>query len=158
MRRKEREITDKTALEAVIRDTFHVTMAMPTSGVPYMLPMNFGYENGIVYLHCARAGKKLDILRAADGRLPVSLLFVSKASLLDKGKGIICGLSARYASVVATGMLEEVTDNDERLRGLRSVVRQVGVEDRPFTDGDLAAVIVLRVTISDMIGKMNDPA
>ena len=158
MRRKEREIVDKTALEAVIRDTFYVTVAIPTPDAPYVLPMNFGYEDGTVYLHCARVGKKLDILRAADGKLPASLLFVSKASLLDKGKGIVCGLSARYVSVVATGVLEEVTDSDERLRGLRSVVQQVGVEDRTFTDGDLAAVIVLRITISGMIGKVNDPA
>lgn len=158
MRRKEREISDKTALERVIRDTFFVSLAMHTGKAPYQLPMNFGYDDGKVYLHSAKAGQKLDVLRAAGGSVPASLLFVAKASLLDKGKPSSCDLSTRYASVVVTGTLEEVTDNEERLHGLRCLAAQLGVADRPFDERELAAVVVLRVTAASMVGKVNDPA
>ncbi len=158
MRRKEREITDKAALEAVIQGAFYTTLAMPEADAPYLVPLNFGYEDGVVYLHCARAGKKLDLLRAANGPLPVSLLFVAKAALLDKGTDSACGFSTRYASVAATGMLEETADDEERLKGLRALSRQAGAPDRPFSAGDMKAVVVLRVVISGMTGKVNDPA
>ena len=158
MRRKERLVTDKAALEAVIRDTFFVSLSIRTDSFPYQIPLNFGYDNGTVYMHSARAGQKLDILRAAGGSLPASLLFVAKASLLDKGKPSSCDLSTRYASVVVTGLLEEVTDTEERLKGLRCLAAQLGVADRPFDEAELAAVVVLKVEAAEMIGKVNDPA
>ena len=158
MRRKERKISDKAALETVIRDTFFVSLAMPTDKAPYQLPMNFGYDDGKVYLHSAQAGTKLAMLRAAGGSMPVSLLFVAKASLMDNGQENPCDLSTRYASVVVTGILEEVTDTQERMRGLRCLAAQVGVANRPFTEKDAAPVAVLKVTATEMIGKVNDPA
>lgn len=158
MRRKERNITDKAAMEAVIRSTFYTTLAMPDGEFPYILPLNFGYDGENIYLHCAKAGRKLDILRAAGGSLPVSLLFVSKASLLDKGQPVACSLSARYASVIVTGRLQEMTDPAERLHGLRTLVLQAGASDRPFAEKDMATIVMLKVSVASMVGKANDPA
>jgi nitroimidazol reductase NimA-like FMN-containing flavoprotein (pyridoxamine 5'-phosphate oxidase superfamily) len=157
MRRKERQITEIGSLEAAVRSAYYVTLAMPTTDAPYLVPMNFGYEDRKVYLHSVRAGRKIELLREAGGRMPVSLLFVPKAALLDSGKEIACGLSSRYISVAATGTLEEVSDAEERRRGMNRILAQVGMEGRTFTDAALAGVALLRVAIAEMIGKVNDP-
>ena len=157
MRRKEREVTDKAALESIIKETFYASLAMHTGEAPYLLPLNFGYTDGAIYMHSAREGQKLNVLRAAGGSVPASAMFIAKASLLDKGKPSACNLSARYASVIATGTLTEVTAPAERLHGLRCIAAQVGVAERPFDDGELGAVVVLKLTIATMVGKMNDP-
>jgi len=33
-------------------------------GLPYILPFNFAYEEGYIYLHSAMTGKKMDVLKA----------------------------------------------------------------------------------------------
>ena len=163
MRRKEREVTDRSTLESIIKGTFYVSLALHTDNAPYQLPMNFGYENGVIYLHSATVGEKMNVLHAAGGAVPASALFVSKASLLARdtpsacGSGA-CGLSTRYASVVAAGTLSEVTDSEERLRGLRCLVVQAGGGDRPIDEANLQAIAVLKLEVATMTGKINDPA
>lgn len=44
--------TDKAKIEEIIRkcDVCYVGFA-DTDGTPYVLPMNFGYQDGVVYLN-----------------------------------------------------------------------------------------------------------
>ncbi|NLJ06340.1 MAG: pyridoxamine 5'-phosphate oxidase family protein, partial [Sphingobacteriales bacterium] len=37
-------------------------LAMSDQDIPYVVPMNFGYHEGYLYLHTGPGGKKLDIL------------------------------------------------------------------------------------------------
>ena len=47
--------TDKELIEATIKkcDICYVGLA-DTDGTPYVLPMNFGYRDGVIYLHSAQ--------------------------------------------------------------------------------------------------------
>ncbi|HNU36390.1 MAG TPA: pyridoxamine 5'-phosphate oxidase family protein, partial [Methanomassiliicoccales archaeon] len=63
MRKAEREIMDQGELEEVIRRAEVCRLAMVDDGKPYIVPMNFGYRNGCLYFHCAKEGRKLDVLR-----------------------------------------------------------------------------------------------
>ena len=62
---KSRTITFAPELEAIIKrcETCVVAMTDP-EGFPYALPMNFGWNDGVVYLHSAPQGKKIDFLKA----------------------------------------------------------------------------------------------
>ena len=42
-------------------DVCFVGMA-DTDGTPYVLPMNFGYKDGVIYLHSAQDGRSISIL------------------------------------------------------------------------------------------------
>ena len=46
--------TDKEHIEAVIQkcDVCFVGM-VDSDGFPYVIPMNFGYQDGVIYLHSA---------------------------------------------------------------------------------------------------------
>lgn len=61
---KSRKITLQSAMEKIIAKCQYCTMAMvDQNNHPYLLPMNFGYADAVVYLHSATQGKKVDILR-----------------------------------------------------------------------------------------------
>ena len=47
--------TEKEHIEEIIRscDVCFVGLA-DTDGTPYVIPMNFGYRNGVIYLHSAQ--------------------------------------------------------------------------------------------------------
>jgi len=56
-------VEEQHRIEALIRTCplCYVGMA-DENGIPYVLPMNFGYEDEIVYLHSAPEGHSISIL------------------------------------------------------------------------------------------------
>ena len=56
-------IEDKQRIESIILhcDACFVGIT-DLEGNPYVVPMNFGYENGIIYLHSGPEGSKLEML------------------------------------------------------------------------------------------------
>ena len=63
-----RQITDRTEIEAIISKCQWCHMAMVGPGnQPYVIPMNYGYREGVIYLHGAQKGKKIDSFKAPDG-------------------------------------------------------------------------------------------
>ena len=63
MRRKDKEISDRSAIEDIIKRSTVCRLAMSDNNSPYVIPINFGYENSTVYFHSAREGRKIDILK-----------------------------------------------------------------------------------------------
>ena len=70
MRRKDREVADLEGQLAILEQcpVCRIAINDPASGVPYLVPLNFGMAAGpqslTLYFHCAPVGTKLDLLRA----------------------------------------------------------------------------------------------
>ena len=62
MRRKEKEITTRAVIDAIIRQARVCRLALSEDNQPYVVPLCFGYENDTLYFHCAPKGRKLDII------------------------------------------------------------------------------------------------
>jgi nitroimidazol reductase NimA-like FMN-containing flavoprotein (pyridoxamine 5'-phosphate oxidase superfamily) len=54
---------DNERCEEMIRGTYHGVLVMCSDKEPYAVPMNHGYGKGRFYFHCAKEGRKLDIIR-----------------------------------------------------------------------------------------------
>lgn len=56
-------ITEKEEIEQIIaKCTVCFVGLADTDLTPYVIPMNFGYKEGTVYLHSAQEGRSIDIL------------------------------------------------------------------------------------------------
>ena len=68
MRRKDREITDIRTITAILDRCKTACIAMTDGNLPYVVPLSYGYEieeyTLILYFHCAREGRKLDMLKS----------------------------------------------------------------------------------------------
>lgn len=58
MRRKDREITDRAEMEAILNDAPACRIGLTSGKEPYVIPVCFGYENGSIYIHSARKGRR----------------------------------------------------------------------------------------------------
>ena len=110
-------------------------------GEPYVVPINYYYENGFVYSH-SLPGQKISALRAN----PKACLQV------DRVEGDLSWLS-----VLAFGQYEEVVDNEERSSVLGKLLhrfpRLTPVESVIADDaGPPPAVIVFRIRIGRITG------
>ncbi|MFC1532217.1 pyridoxamine 5'-phosphate oxidase family protein [Thermodesulfobacteriota bacterium] len=63
MRRKEKEITKKSEIEAVINKALVCRVGLSDNNFPYIVPLCFGYQDNTIYIHGALEGRKIDILK-----------------------------------------------------------------------------------------------
>lgn len=156
MRKAEREIKNEQEKFAALLRCESMTLALRTDGAPYLVPLNFGAElkeDGLVlYFHCAVEGTKLDLLRA-DARVG----FCAQTLFRVFNKGVApCGYTSDYESVCGEGIAEIVTDERERLHGLKVLMAHYTDEifsDEAFVPRALNITTVVRVRVQKWTGK-----
>jgi hypothetical protein len=150
MRRKEKEITDRAAIEAILRRATVCRIGFTGKDGPYVVPMSFGYEAGCLYLHSAREGRKIDLLRE-DPRV----CFEVDLDVDVVRKENPCQWSLRYRSVVGFGRAVLVEDPEEKRRGLEIILRHHGGDPSALPERSLDGVSLIRIEIREMTGKQS---
>ncbi len=152
MRRKEREITDIDEIGSIISRCDVCRIALSDNNIPYIVTMNFGYTGGAgkkLYFHCAREGKKLEIIRKNNF---VCFQFDTDHQL-EKGENA-CDFGMSYRSVVGWGNIKIITEEEEKKRGLNYIMSNYS--DRvefTYKQAVLDRTIILCLNISEMKGK-----
>ncbi|MFH1296408.1 MAG: pyridoxamine 5'-phosphate oxidase family protein [Bacteroidota bacterium] len=98
----------------------HVAM-VDTEGKPYVVPMNFGFEDDIIYLHSAQEGKKIDCLK---NNPDVCVNFTTNHVLRYQNEQVACSWSMKYRSVLCYGKVEFIEDADQKRQALDVVMKQ----------------------------------
>ena len=118
---KSRIITSPDEINAIIGkcQVCHVAM-IDNEGKPYVLPFNFGFENGVIYFHSSRNGKKIDILQ---NHPSICVAFSCDYLLRSQNKEVACSYSMKYRSVLAYGKVEFIEDHDQKMKALAIVMK-----------------------------------
>ena len=170
MRRKDREVFGDENIAKIIEQctTCHVAM-MDDAGVPYVIPMSFGYslKDGVLelYFHCAHVGKKLDCIR----KNPNVAFSMCVENRIEIHEDVYCKSGRFYASVVGQGKAEIVEDSAEKCRGLSLLMERqttsaahatgatqsmhAALHKFEFTPEQAAAVTVFKITSTNFTGK-----
>jgi uncharacterized protein len=148
MRRKDREITDRSSIDQIIRRCQVCHLAVCDDGQPYVIPVNFGYDGQCLYFHSATAGKKLDILKR-NNRVAFEFDILKEITKSDS----FCSWGARYESVVGSGIAEIVESHKGKATALGWIIRQCGGAPGEFKEGALDSVTVVRISVSSISGK-----
>lgn len=151
MRRYKQEITDPAEIAGILADADTARLAINRDGAPYIVPMNFGYQDGTFYFHCAGEGLKLDLLKA-DPRVCIEV--EGSSAFRTGGKKNPCSWGMDYKSVIATGRAEFLTDSAEKTTALKAVIAKFAdAEALPMTDEAVKAVSVFKVTADELTAK-----
>jgi nitroimidazol reductase NimA-like FMN-containing flavoprotein (pyridoxamine 5'-phosphate oxidase superfamily) len=148
MRRSDKQITELKEIESLLRSSEICHLSMVDDGKPYLVPLNFGYEDGALYFHSAPEGRKIDILR----KNPDVCFSVIARNILVKGEKA-CSWTAKYTSVIGTGRATIVDDRAGKEEGLSILMKQYSDEDYDFSGENLDGVVIIRVEVLEMTGK-----
>jgi nitroimidazol reductase NimA-like FMN-containing flavoprotein (pyridoxamine 5'-phosphate oxidase superfamily) len=152
MRRQDRELTEISDIESVIRMSDVCRVAMANDNSPYIVTMNFGYAGGKkphLFFHCAPEGRKLEMIRKNNF---VCFEMDTDHAIYKGEKG--CDWGMNYSSVVGYGRIEVVEDTGEKISGLACIMDHYGGSGSySFDKKILAGTIVLRLDISEIKGK-----
>lgn len=153
MRRKDKLITDPARLHQIIKASPYMVMGLANENTPYAVPLDFAFDGRDVYFHCAREGRKLDMLAANP---QVWLLFVNYGGIFSSGTdNTACSYSTRFASVMAFGEAEIIEDPEQKKQVFKLLMAKIGKEDLPLRPGMLEVTCTVRVNIREMTGKQS---
>lgn len=152
MRKEEREVCDPKAVESIINRAVVCRLAMCEGGVPYVVPLCFGYEKGVgyekgaLYFHSAIVGRKLEILRKNPR---VSFEMDTDCELVRSDDR--CNM--KYRSVIGNGHASLVEASEDKRNALDLIMRRYNQEPFAYPEAILKRTAVIKVEIEDMTGK-----
>ena len=118
MRRKDRQLSSEDALRILEENQYGVLSTVCEDGEPYGVPMNYAYEDGRVYFHCAPEGRKLaSLARCAKA----SFCVVGKTELLPSR------FSTKYESAIVFGRVRALA-GEEKTNALRKLIARLAPE------------------------------
>jgi hypothetical protein len=150
MRRSKQALGREECLEILKREPRGVLSLLGEDGYPYGIPMNHWYseKDGKLYFHGAKAGHKLDALRACD---KVSFC------VFDEGYRKENEWALNIRSVVVFGRIRTVEDPDKTVEICSQLCRKF-TDDEAYLEQELlqagSAVLCLELTPEHITGKL----
>ena len=149
---RNRIIDNKEELYSIIKkcQVCHVSMVDP-DGNPYVIPMNFGFDQDVVYLHSSRKGKKIDILKNNPN---VCINFTTDHLLRYQDENVACSWSMKYRSVLIYGKVEFVEETEQKILHLNEVMKNYSPKEFKYNPPSIREVCCWKVVVEKYEGKV----
>lgn len=149
MRRKDRAVDLKEDIERIIEKAEVLRIAFSTNQQPYIVPVNFGYHENAFYFHCAKVGKKLDLIKTN----PKVAFELEGHVELIKGD-VPCKFTMAYESVLGSGTASIIDNNQEKIAGLNYIMKQYSDQIVLKYNKDLVErIVIVKIDVNEMTGK-----
>ncbi len=152
MNRREKEITDSAEIADIMRRAQICRVAMVDGEKPYIVPVNFAVADGRLYFHCARRGKKIDILRQNS-----NVCFQMDADTRIIAGEKACDWGMKYLSVIGYGHAFFVTDAAQKVQVLNLLMEKyAGASSYNYPEEILQKTMIVGVSIEKLTGKKSN--
>lgn len=115
MRRKDREIIDRSEMIEVIKSGQYAVMALCRESEPYVVSLSYGFDEATdtFYFHGAAEGQKIEFIKSN----PKACLTVVQDKGYQDGH-----CTHAYRSVIVRGRMVPVDDREERVSGIKFMI------------------------------------
>lgn len=149
MRRAEKEITNRREIDEILSKATVCRIGFYDQQTPYIVPMNFGYNDNCLYLHSAPQGKKIDLLKSN----PL-VCFEVEQNIEIINTGIPCQWSMSYSSVIGYGTANIISDTKQKQEALQILIDHYSPgSSYVFPEKKLNEVTIIKIKITQMTGK-----
>ena len=152
MTRREREVTDINEIIKILDTAKVLHLGLVDGDEPYVVPMNFGYimdgDKLTIYLHGAKKGRKIDVLRANP-----KVFFEMECDLQPFEGDVACRYGMAYSSLMGKGNAVIVEDMEEKKLALSAVMKTQTGKDFTFEDKMVSFVNIIRIDVASYTAK-----
>ncbi len=152
MRRRDREVTEKSDMIAIIDECDVCRVGMRDEDRMYIVPMNFGYEYKddelTLYFHGSKDGRKVDAIE----KDPNVCFEMDCAHELVTDE-IVCKYGYLYKSVFGEGKAEIISDIGEKKKALGLIMKHLTGKDFEIKDAMATSIAITRLKVSSLTGK-----
>lgn len=148
MRRREKEIKGKKAIESIIKRATVCRIALCENDIPYIVPLLFGYRDDCLYFHSAPEGRKIDIIRRNNN---VCFELDIDHEILESETP--CQWGMRYRSVIGFGKAYLVDDPEKKRRALNIIMEHYSGNSYKYPKDMIKNILIIKIEIDSMTGK-----
>lgn len=151
MRRQDKQIKDEKVLDHILNASRICRLGMVDGNEAYIVPVNFAYKDGHIYIHSAPHGRKMDILGRNNS---VSFEIELEDEIIRNEKP--CEWSARYRSVMGKGTIRIETEPDMKMAGLDMIMKKHGAPGGlKYDPASVSRMVLLVMKIESVTGKQS---
>jgi hypothetical protein len=161
LRREDHGIENREIMEALLHSALIGRVGVIANDEPYVVPMNFAYEDSKVYIHGANQGRLIEAIQQNP-----RICFEIDEFVATLPHPVLCEFDTAYASVICYGDARVIDDLTERTDALKVVARKYSPnsqadglrEDtvKDFEGGFGARTAVIEIKVDSMTGKKQD--
>ena len=122
-----------------------------TEGMPYVIPMNFGYHDDILYLHSAQEGSSISSL---EKNPDVCITLCTEPSLTYQNEEVACSYRMKGASAICRGKVVFIEGYDEKVQALNILMKQYTSKSFTYSVPAVNNVRVWKVVIDSISTKV----
>lgn len=153
MRRTDRMVTDEAKILEILQKAKVVHVAFMDEDYPYLVPLHYGFEfvdgHLVFYMHGAKEGRKLDLIRKNN---KVCVEAECNVEMISGGE-TACRYGSSYASVIGNGKAEIVENTEEKIHGLDLLMKNQTGREFPMTAQMAETVAVIKITVEEFTAK-----
>ena len=149
---REKLVTDIDEIVKILDNSKVVHVGMIDGDEPYVVPMNYGntLEDGklTLWLHCAKRGRKLDVLRTNN-----KVFFEMECGIQPFEGDIACRYGISYSSIMGRGTAEIVEDVEVKKAALSHLMKAQTGMDFEFEDKMTTIVSIIKIDTIEFTAK-----
>lgn len=151
MRRHDKEIKDRKVIDSILENASVCRLGFVDNGEAYIVPVNYAYKDETIYIHSAPHGRKMDIIRANKF---VSFEITGSEEIIVNE--VPCEWSAKYRSVMGTGIITIENNPDLKKAGLDLIMRKYGAKgELSYDEGSFSRMVLLKLMVGAVTGKQS---
>lgn len=145
-------IEERENIENIIKQCKECFVGMiDPQGLPYVVPMNFGYSNDIIYLHSAPIGHSIDSLNLNPN---VCITFCTESTITHQNEEVACSYRIKGSSVICRGRVKFVEDFDKKIDILNILMAQYSDREFKYSEPAIKNVKVWKVELNEMSARL----
>jgi nitroimidazol reductase NimA-like FMN-containing flavoprotein (pyridoxamine 5'-phosphate oxidase superfamily) len=115
-----------------------------------VVPVNYGYEDRCLYIHCAKEGRKLDMIRQNS-----TVCFEVDIDMeIRDGEKTACNWSTAYRSVIGYGKAALIEDFDQKKKALDIIMMHYSDESSfEYGKNSVENVGIIKIEVTSISGK-----
>ena len=148
MRRTRQQLPENETLEILERNAEGVLALHGDNGYPYGVPVNYVWDNGRIFFHCAKTGHKADAIKADP---KVCFTVIDLHTVLPQK------MATSFRSVIVFGKARFVEDREEKFRALRTFAQKHSGDFPQEIEAEIISAgertLIVEITAEHITGK-----
>ncbi len=151
MRRKDKEVKTFDTILDIITKSNIIRIAINDGEYPYIIPFNYGYYENSFFIHSAKKGKKIDLLKI-NNKVGFEIDFLNQIITHE----ISCEWTTKYQSIIGSGTIEIQDSLDDIISGLDIIMKHHGKEgENRYNEANLKNIVILKLSPISMTAKQS---
>jgi uncharacterized protein len=141
----------KSQIATILKNGKFCHLSMAVNNEPYVVTINFGYDDEFLYFHSSQKGKKVEMISAN----PNVCFEVNYGGEIYSNKHA-CNWGTKFRSIIGFGKAELLLEQKDKENALRTIMHKYsGSSDHEFNANMVSHTSLFRVSLKNVTVKQN---